>query len=309
MNDLSMQRSVRIVSLLLALIPGLVMAVTVTDDSGKTITLGKPAKRVVTLAPSLTEMVFAAGAGDALVATVEYSDYPAAAKKVPRIGNYESISLERLLAYKPDLILAWPSANNAGQLQKLHKLAIPVYQSDARVPQDIARNLRNIGRLTGHRQSARLAAENFEHRLQTLRRQNQHRAPLTAFYQVWHQPVYSISGQHMIGHIMSLCGLRNIFNEAPILAPKVTREAVLARDPQMIIAGGIANTRPEWLDQWRDWPSLTAVQAGNLFWLDADLMHRPSPRILKGAEILCRQAQQARENLAKLTEKNEASDH
>ena len=279
---------------LLLLMTKSAFAISVVDDENNTITLDKPAQRVITLAPSLTEMFYTFGAEDMLVATVQFSDYPAAAKSKPHIGNYERFVMERLLSFKPDLVIAWSSANNSQQLKQLEKFNIPVYRSEPRELSDISKTIRNLGVLTGLQQKSALIANVFDQRLKRLENENKNKIELNAFYQVWHQPVYTINGQHVISKVMRLCKLKNVFENSIIIAPKVTVESVIKYNPDLIIASGMAASQPEWLDHWRKWPAIRAVKQGNLFFIPPDLIQRQSIRLLDAAEIMCKQADEAR---------------
>lgn len=272
-------------------------AVEVMDDSGKTIQLQQPATRIITLAPNLTELLFDLGAGDRVVATVQFSNYPDAAKKIPRVGSSASLNLEAVLRYRPDLVLAWRSGNNPQQVLAIEQLGIPVYRSEPGMLQDIPATLIKLGQLLGLENKAESVAQHMQAGIANLQRHYAHRKLLSGFYQIWDEPIYTINGKHIISDIMRLCGVHNVFANAPIIAPVVSMEAVIARDPQMIISGGSARMQAQNLSAWRAWPQLTAVRANNLFYIDADLMQRDTPRILEGAEILCRQADEARSNL------------
>lgn len=276
---------------------GYAHAADVLDDAGKLIRLQKPAQRIITLAPNLTELVFYLGAGDRIVATVQFSNYPVAAKKIPRLGSSANFNLEAILGYHPDLVLAWQSGNNPNQLLAIERLGIPVYRSETHRLQDIPNTLIKLGQLLGLEAKATTVAQRMRTGIVQLQQHYAHRKTLTGFYQIWDKPIYTVNGTHLISNIMQLCGVKNIFADAPVIAPSVSVEAVLARDPQMIISGGSARIRANNLSQWRDWPQLTAVRANNLFYIDADLMQRATPRILEGAKILCRQADEARHNL------------
>ena len=277
--------------------------ISVVDDKNNTVILKKPAQRVITLAPSLTEMVFTIGAENILVATVKSSNYPPAANQIARIGDYEKFNMETLLSFKPDLVLAWSSGNNNQQVEQIKKFNIPVYLIEPRQLGDIAKSLRNIGRLLGHSVQANQAADSFENRLNRIRNTNKNKARLRVFYQIWHDPIYTVNGEHVISRIMKMCGLDNVFHSARILAPKITEESVIGKNPQIIIASGMANgmsiEQPDWLSIWKKWPAITAVSSGNLFFIHPDIINRQSTRILEGAEKMCEQADKARENLKK----------
>jgi iron complex transport system substrate-binding protein len=278
---------------------GKAQAIEVVDDSGRLIQLQKPATRIITLAPSLTELVFYLGAGDRIVATVQFSNYPAAAKKIPRLGSSANINLEAMLGYHPDLVLAWQSGNTPQQLRAIQRLGIPVYRSESHRLQDIPNALIKLGQVLGLKAKAATLAQHMRNDIIKLQQRYAHRKILTGFYQIWDKPIYTINGKQIISDVLRLCGVKNVFADAPITAPSVSLESVLARNPQMIISGGSAQMQARNLSQWRAWPQLTAVRANNLFYIDADLMQRATPRILEGAKILCHQADAARRHLYK----------
>lgn len=267
--------------------------ITVVDDTGREVILPAPARRIVALAPHIVESAFAAGAGDYLVAAVDYSNYPAAARELPRVGNYNSFSIEEVLRLKPDLVLAWRSGNGDALLERLYSLGLTVYVSEPRELGDIGREMERIGRLTGREEAAGLRAD-FDARLAALRRRFQSRPPVTVFYQIWNEPLQTVNGEHIISDVIGLCGGRNIFASERGLAPRVGVESVLRLDPQVIIASGMAGERPEWLDEWQRWPALQAVAKGQIYALHPDLIHRHSPRILRGAELICTHLESAR---------------
>lgn len=267
----------------------------VTDDTGAQIRLAAPASRVVSLAPHITELLYAAGAGAKVVAAVEYSDYPAQALELPRIGRYSALDLEAIAAQQPDLAVAWKSGNRDVHLDRLRALGIPVYVSEARTLEDVARSLEQIGRLTGTEDSAKAAASRFRQRRDALAARYADAPPVRMFYEVWNSPLMTINGEHLITSMMRLCGGRNVFAELKALAPTINEEAVIAADPEAIVASGMDQARPQWLDDWRRWRDLTAVRRGNLFFIPPDLMQRHTPRALDGAEQLCAQLATARE--------------
>lgn len=275
-------------------------AISVRDDSGRTISLVKPATRVITLAPNLTEMVFDIGAGHDVVATVQFSNYPSSAKRIPRIGSSDSFNLEAILKYRPQLVLAWLSGNNPLQLRAIERLGIPVYRSQAHSMDGIASTLVRLGKLLGRQDRASALAEKMRSGIRQLKRQYAGRRLISGFYQIWYQPVYTVNGQHVISQIMRLCGVHNIFADAPFLAPSVSKESVLAKDPEMIISGGSVAEGSRNLKIWQNWPQLTAVRAHNLFYIDASIIQQDTPRILEGARVLCRDADIARMNLLAL---------
>ena len=268
--------------------------VQVVDDIGNMVSLKQPARRIISLSPHITEILFAAGAGQSIVGVVEYSDYPQAAKALPRIGNFNAFDLEAILALHPDLIVAWHSGNPIAPVEKLRRLGIPVFLSEPRALEDVATNLQRLGRLAGTESVADGVAENFLRELSQLRRQYQDKQPVSVFYQIWHRPLMTINHQHMISQAISLCGGQNVFADLPVLDSRISLEAVLAADPQVIIGGGVAVSYPQWKQDWRQWPQLQAVRSGNLFEMPADILQRQSPRILQGVKTLCEIIDQVR---------------
>ena len=273
-----------------------VLAVTVTDDTGKAITLPQPARRIVSLAPHVTELIYAAGAGGQLVGAIEYSDYPEAAKKVPRVGSARGIDLERIATLKPDLVIAWQTGNAAVQVERIEALRIPVYRSEPRKVDDVATSLTRIGVLTGHEREAERAAADFRGRVARLAQTYAKKAPVRVFYQVWSNPVITVGGTHLISDVMRLCGAENIFSASTTPAPTVGIESVLAGAPQMIIVGrspGAPNGDQD-MNLWKQWPEMPAVKNKRIVAIDPDLITRHTPRIVTGAEQLCKAVDQAR---------------
>lgn len=261
--------------------------VSVVDDYGQRVTLSAPARRVVSLAPHLTELLFAAGAGARVVGAIEHSDFPEAAKALPRVGSETGIQLEALLRLEPDLVAAWPNAGSRRQIERIAALGVPVYRSEPRELDDIARTLQAFGTLAGTRGEADAAAQAFRARAEALRRENAAKSRVRVFYQVWHRPYMTINGAHLISKIMRLCGGENVFAALPVIAPPIDREAVLRADPEVIVASGADGERPMWLDEWRAFPRLRAAARGHLYAIAPELLQRHTPRILDGAARLC----------------------
>lgn len=270
-------------------------AVDLVDDLGTRIQLDAPARRIVSLAPHVTELIYAAGAGDALVGVVAYSDFPPAAKSLPSVGSYTRADLEAVVALKPDLVIGWRSGNQPAQIERLRALGLPVYVNESRDLDAVAHTLRQIGRLAGTEAAAEAAAKAFELREQSLRERYAGQPPVSVFYQIWNKPLMTINGEHLISAVIRLCGGNNVFHDLGLLAPKIGEEAVLVADPEAIVASGMGEARPEWLDTWRTWSQLQAVQRDNLFFIPPELIQRHTPRILEGATRLCAQLEEARQ--------------
>ncbi|MGI9329747.1 MAG: cobalamin-binding protein [Gammaproteobacteria bacterium] len=252
------------------------------------------ARRIVSLAPHLTEMAYAAGAGSQLVAVVEFSDYPAAARQLPRIGDSFRIDYERLAGLQPDLILAWQSGNPAAVIARLSELGYRVEAFMPRQLDDVAEHLQRIGELAGTTDQAGEAAADFRRRLQLIRERYRDAQPVRVFYQVSAQPLITVSEEHFIGQVMKLCGGRNVFSDSAQLVPVVSLEAVLDREPAVILAGAGTDQDDAGLKHWQRWPELPAVRREQLYAVPADLLSRAGPRLLAGADAVCEALDKAR---------------
>ncbi|MEQ9464918.1 MAG: cobalamin-binding protein [Haliea sp.] len=268
--------------------------VSVVDFMGRTVTLPAPAQRIVALAPHIVENLYSAGAGDRLVGVVSFSNFPAAARDLPQVGSFNAFSLEQIIAAQPDLILMWGSGNGAGALAKLQRLGIPVYVSELRQLADIPASIRLLGELAGTGASSEAEALRLEQGFAELARRYRHARQVSVFYQIWHDPLQTINGEHLISQVIALCGGYNVFADVATLAPRINLESVLARDPDAIVAGGMDSAHPEWLDNWHRYPGLRALQGGLLV-VNPDLIQRPTARVLAGARDLCAQLEDVRE--------------
>ena len=264
------------------------------DDTNHEVRLGKPAQRIVSLAPNITEVVYAAGAGDKLVGSVDFSDYPEAARKLPRVGSYARVDVEAILALKPDLVLAWDTGNPPATVSQLRKLKVPVFVVEPKTLNDIARDIERYGALAGTEAAAHAAATGYRQRLAALQSTYAGRRPVRMFYEVWDEPLMTVNRTQIISDVIRLCGGENIFANLPAIAPTVNVEAVLAANPEAIVAGGMGEKNAAWLDPWRKWPRLKATSRGNLFFIDPNLLQRHTPRLLDGAEQLCARLEEAR---------------
>lgn len=267
-------------------------AVTVKDDAGKAVTLDKPAMRVISLAPHATELLFAAGGGERVVGAVNYSDYPEAAKRIPRIGSNREVDIERIMALRPDLIVAWMHGSSERQIELVRQLGVPVYLSDPQTLEGIPESLLRLAQLMGTEEAARPAAAGLRAQLAALRSRYAGRSTVRTFYQVWDKPLYTLSGKHIVTDALRLCGGENIFHALPITAPVVTLESVLQADPEAIF--GTAEKNYGGVNLWRQYPTMTAVRNANLFTVDGNLLNRAGPRMIAGAALMCEKLEQAR---------------
>ncbi|NKB35139.1 MAG: ABC transporter substrate-binding protein [Pseudomonadales bacterium] len=274
-----------------------IAAIEITDDEGSLIRLDSPAERIISLAPSLTELVFAAGAGNKLVGVVEYSDFPPEANALPIVGRFDLLDMERILQLQPDLVIAWQSGNPRASVARLKQLGLTVYIAEPKTLDTIPDHIEKLGILAGTQAVAAAAVNQFDTHYQELRTEFSDKAAVKIFYQVWDVPLITSGGNELINDIISLCGGENIFAELQLIAPKVSEEAVLVRNPEVIIASGMDIERPEWLDDWKQWPGLAAVEKGNLFFVPPELLQRHTPRALLGAQQMCGQIDRARQSL------------
>lgn len=269
-------------------------AVSAVDDAGATITLTQPARRIVSLAPHVTELLYAAGAGAYVVGAVEYSDYPDTAKRIPRVGSYAAFDLEAIVALRPDLVVGWKSGNPAHQVEALSALGLTLYITEPRRIDDVPNNIERLGVLAGTRRAAAAAAAEFRAHYVRLRQRYSEHPSVSVFYQIWDRPLMTVNGAHLISDVMRLCGGRNIFATLTPLAAAVDIEAVLAADPEAIVVSGMAAAQPEHVSAWDRWPQLRAVQRNNLFFIHPDLLQRHTPRLLQGAEQMCADLERVR---------------
>jgi iron complex transport system substrate-binding protein len=286
-------------------------SISVRDDLDERVVLPQPAQRIVSLAPHATEMLFAAGAGARVVGAVRYSDHPAPARRIARVGDASQLDIERIVALRPDLLVAWASGNSTRQLEQLHRIGIPIFYSEPRKLEDIPQTVLRFGQLAGSEQQAARVAQGQKRRLAELDLRYRRRPVVPVFYQIWDRPLYTLNGQHIISEVLRLCGGENVFASLGTLASTVSLESVLQRNPEVIISG---EERPELaaseqgmesdpresaqaagrLATWARYPALLASQRGNLFTLDGDWLHRPGPRLIDGAAMVCTKLEVAR---------------
>jgi iron complex transport system substrate-binding protein len=267
-----------------------------TDDAGRAVILDAPAQRIVSLAPFLTELLFAAGAGDAVVGVSGFSDFPPAARAITRIGTGSGLDLERIVALQPDLVVAWQSGNPADQVERLRALGMTVFVSEPRTLGDIGATLPRLGALAGTDEQAYAAMHAYRQRLAALRQRHAGKPPVDVFYQLWDRPLMTVNGDHIISDVIRLCGGRNVFAGLDRYVPQIGIESVLQRDPQVIIAAVAGDGQADVLADWQRWSGMSAVRKGHLYTLPDDLLVRHTPRILDGAEQLCGILDQVRED-------------
>jgi len=264
-----------------------------SDDRGVAVAVPARPVRIVALAPSLAEITFAAGAGARLVAGVRFTDYPEAATRLPQVGDASRLDVERILALEPDLLLGWKSGNPAGDLRRLESLGLPLFVAEPRRLEDIARLIRTVGTLAGTQPVAEAAASAFELELSQLRSRYGTQPPVRVFYEIWHRPLLTVNGQHLISDVIALCGGRNVFAGASVLTPSVSHEAVLAARPDVVLGGSSATRAEDLVSDWRSAP-IAALRALPVRYVPPDFIQRQTPRMVEGAKLVCAQLDEVR---------------
>jgi len=266
--------------------------VSAQDDEGRTVELAQPARRIVSLAPALTEQLFAIGAGDLVVGTTEFADYPEAAKAIPRVARAHSIDLERVSAARPDLILVWGSGYPPATVDAVRRLGVPVFVSEPSHLDDIATSLERLGTLTGR--TGAPAANAFRGKLDALKARRAGKREVRVFYQVWSDPLMTLGGRHVVSEAIAVCGGRNVFAGLAPIAPRVSTEAVLAADPEVIMTAEPGARPSDALLMWKRFERITAVKRDRLVTLDADRINRSGPRIVDEMATMCEAIDRAR---------------
>jgi vitamin B12 transport system substrate-binding protein len=244
-----------------------------------------PAKRIIALSPHGVEMLFAIGAGDSIVATTDYADFPAAAKNIPSIGGYYGIQIERVIELNPDLVLVWQSGNKMEDINQLRDLGFTVVNSDPKSLADVATDIELLGKLTGHSVKAKQVADDYRQQLADITLQNQTKPAVKVFYQLWSTPLMTVAKGSWIQNLIEVCHGENVFYNAASEYPQISIENVLLTGAEVILQsqdeGNILGIN------WSDWPELPAVKNQHIYQFDADLLHRATPRAIQGVNAVC----------------------
>lgn len=250
------------------------------------------AKRIIALSPQAVEMLYAIGAGDLIIAATDHADFPAAAKSIVSIGGFYGISMEKVIELNPDLIVSWNSGNQANDLSQLKALGFRLLNSDPKTLDEVAIDIERLGEATGHQVEAKLLAKQYRFKLQLLRQVNQSKSKVKVFYQLWSEPLMTVAKNSWVQQSIDVCNGENVFFNAASDYPQVSIENVLLTQAEVIIqsqdAGNLAGIN------WQQWPELPAVKQGHIYPLNADLLHRASPRSLLGVVALCEAFDSAR---------------
>ena len=265
-----------------------------TDDTGQEVCLEQPASRIAALSPGATELVWAAGAGDQVIAVVSYSDYPVQAKQVTSVGSHTRMDLERLMALKPDLVIGWVTGNPPEQIAALKDLGLPVFSIEPRSFEGVSSTIERLSILAGTEDEGFAEADRFRKGMAALKKQYQGAEPVSVFYQVWDEPLMTVNDEHLIGKVITLCGGVNVFGDLDRLVPRISAEAVIGANPEAILAGGMGEENRHWLTRWEAFQSIDATTKENLYFVPPSLIQRPTPRILKGSQLFCEKLDDAR---------------
>ncbi len=266
-------------------------ALKASDDRGVAIALGQPVGRIVTLAPHLAEIAFAAGADAKLAGVSSFSRHPAEAERLPVVASHGRVDIERLIALRPDLVLAWQSGNSPLQIDRLERIGMRVFVTEARALADVPRIVRLVGELAGSAEVAEARARQFENEIAGLRERYAGERRVAVFVEIWHTPLLTVNGGHLISDALRLCGGRNVFAAAKTLTPLVSREQVLDARPEVIVTGGFGS---EALQAWRGLESVPAVRNRRIYAIDPDRLHAQGPHVLEGVRALCERLELAR---------------
>ncbi len=264
----------------------------VRDDSDRKVCLEHPARRIISLSPGSTELLFAAGAGPRVIAVETNSDYPPEVKSLPRVGGHKNLSVEVILSMKPDLVVVWSSGNNSRNIHKLESLGLTTLHLDPKDFPDISSAIRRLGVMAGSVPQANTSADQFDQQLARLKTRYENRAPVSVFYEIWRTPLMTMNRHQIISKAITLCGGENIFADAAPLIPRISKEVLVARNPEVILG---SDYRPDpqqtaleaMKDYWKPWNTLTAVQKQQMFTLPRDEISRPTPRLLIATGQMC----------------------
>jgi len=259
----------------------------------------KPATRIISLAPHITEMLYSAGAGDQIVGVVNYSDYPEEALEKPIIGGYNAINLEKIIELNPDLILGWQSGNQAKDLQRLKELGFKVSVFEIKQLDDIPYRIEQLGQMTGNPMTAKHNAQQLRNTLQKVRAEHQNKTKISSFYEIWHKPLITMNGQQFISQALAVCGADNVYSDLNQLTAEISVESLFERNPQLFLLGGQEAFQKDWLKFWQEYPNLQAIQNNQIYLLNNSHYQRPTARLINALENLCQKVDQARQHYQK----------
>ena len=270
-------------------------AITIRDDTGATLRLEAPARRIVSLAPGATEMLFAAGAGNRVLATVVGSDEPDAAKKIERIGDANALVFDRLIALKPDVVVVWKDLANELIIDSLvNKLKLKVYYVSVRTLDDIPRSVRRLGQLSGTSSVAERSALAMESKIAGLPKGTARgRPPLDVFFMIWDVPLYTVGSCNVVSDALRRCGARNLYDDIDFPSPVVEFEDIKKRNPDVILMTAPPITARDWRERWARFPSIKAVANKRVLTYSDTRLTRMGPSAIDAVPALCEQLSRA----------------
>ncbi|MGP8307028.1 vitamin B12 ABC transporter substrate-binding protein BtuF [Vibrio sp. YIC-376] len=253
----------------------------------------QPAQRIISLAPHATEIAYAAGLGDKLIAVSEMSDYPAQTNSLEKVTNYQGIKLERIIALQPDLVIAWPAGNPAKELEKLKQFDVPIYYSTTGSLEDIASNIEQLSQYSEDPQVGQKAADDFRTQLEALKKKYNTENKVRYFYQLSEKPIITVAGKNWPSEVFTFCGGENIFTDSGSPYPQVSIEQVITRQPDVIFTSRHAMSNDGMWSEWKN--ELPALKNGHIWSLNADWINRPTPRTLNAITEVCEHFESVRQ--------------
>jgi iron complex transport system substrate-binding protein len=254
-------------------------------------------QRVITLAPHLAEIVAAAGGAERLIGVSAYSNYPDSVKNLPIISDARSVDLEKMKQLRPDLIIYWRGGMPETLIESIKKTfsqasngrEVQIISIEPKKLSDISQDIETIGKVLGTQAIANKNAKEFNAQIATLKSkyQSPNKRKVRVFYQVWPQPLMTLNQDHLITEIIHICGGEQLFAKEKLLVPIVSREAVVAANPEIIFtAANSSSMKVDW-SMWTSIPQLDATKKKAFIVLEDDLISRPSPRVIQGAYKIC----------------------
>lgn len=272
-----------LISLLLLGCSGCVFA---SDQQPEAVT-DKKIERIIALSPSSTEMLFDIGVGERVIGTVEYADFPDAARNLPRIGNYAGLNIERIVALEPDLVVAWKSGNKQSDLEKLESLGLPIIYIDPKTMPAVRDDIRRLGEAVGEEALGTAAAARFDEKYLSLRQQYGNKAYIRVFYQLSSQPLRTVGADSWVEALIHDCNGDNIFASADAPYPVVSLESIIVKDPEVIILSSHTSAVDSRDAIWERWPNISAVKSGAMIPINSSTLLRAGPRAVEGMALLC----------------------
>ncbi len=275
--------------ILLFALPPVAQAAVYTDEMGAAVQVDTP-RRIISLSPAITEILFALGLGEQVVGVTKFSDYPAGAKNKPQVGSYVNLNLERIVSLKPDLVLSTADGNPKDAVYRLRGLGLAVFVINPHSFDDIFKSILHIGQITGRPEEAKVIVERMKQRKKRIQELTATQQKVRVFVQIEPSPLITVGKKTFWDHLISLAGGENIAQDAPIKYPRYSLEEVVIKNPQVIIITSMLrqDNQRKSLSKWSKWQSIPAVRNKRVYTINPDLVDRPGPRVIEGLEQLAR---------------------